>query len=234
MLKAIEKETNQPKISWRLSREWFRKEFVCPECGKKVVFVDTNNISRIRHFRHLVKSNCDPEPETEKHIEMKKFVIEKMNLDPEKNLEVGLGFARPDIYYEKRLWPTAIQSITVKIAIEVQHSPISYGKFLLRTSNYKKNNIYVMWIFDELLLKSRPSLFLKKAHEIYYGKFYVYRASCFGGEGGIYPVHFNRRDDEYCFGEKINNFTITETHNNWRERENDYYIASFFDKRFWK
>jgi len=245
MLKAIEKETGEYKIAWLdcIAREW---EFICPECKEKVVFVNATH--KIKHFRHLIKSNCDPEPETQKHIEMKKFIIEKMNLDPRKNLEVGLGFARPDIYCEK--------SSTFKVAIEVQHSPISYEKFLERTVNYRKNNIHVLWIFDDCLLKElkeknraafprwgKISNILKKAHELYYGKVYIYKF------GGIFPVHFSEEGrwiDDYkeysgyykiykkikklSFGNKIDNFLPKPTYNQW----NDCFIATFHDEVFWK
>lgn len=247
MLKAIN-ENGLIKISW-LDKIDVEERFFCPECKQEVIFV--NATFKIKHFRHKVENNCDPEPETEKHLEMKKFMMENLGWD-KNNLEVGLGFARPDLYKDS-------------IAIEVQHSPLTYYKFMERTKNYADNNIYVLWIFDEVLIGDLISQFIKKAHEIYFGRIYVYK------EGKIYPLHlspvqryveeFERKvytdfeewknngfESEYetvggywktlkntkekIWGNSINNIkTILKTENNWRD--NNFKIARFTDKKFW-
>ena len=218
-----------------------REEFKCIECKQKAIFVDA--IFKIKHFRHFITSNCEPEPETEQHLNMKKFFIENLNLKRE-NIEVPLGFARPDLYLQCK-----------KIAIEVQHSNLNYQKFIERTKNYTKNDIAVLWIFDSVFLKTDViGVVLKKAHELYFGRVYVFK------ENNIYPVHFKttgrivsiyyddpetpyeerfgsyyknyKRKKLFDFGEKITNFNFKIQRNTWKG--NNFLIASFLDKPWWK
>lgn len=148
-----------------------KKNLICPDCKKKIILV--NGLRIITHFRHKVKANCNPEPETVEHLNMKKYFVEKLNLTKE-NVEVNLGFAKPDIYMPKQ-----------RIAIEVQHSAISESKFLERTKKYTENNIYVLWVFDYCLFKESVPAFLRKAHELYFGRVYFFV------EDKVVPVHFN-------------------------------------------
>jgi competence CoiA-like predicted nuclease len=222
------------------------QKFRCPYCNEPVIWIDAT--FKIKHFRHKVESNCEPEPETKRHIEMKLFMMEQLGWSKD-NLEIPLGFARPDLFKED-------------VAIEVQHSPISYESFLERTNNYSKNNIYVLWIFDNCLLKENVSESLKKAHEIYFGRIYIYRNNIEGStkwSDRIMPVHFEGKkrtvktggyynDGEYIeesyfeayykkkrtfnFGEGINLFDLITSVNTWKG--NNFKIAMFQDKRFWK
>lgn len=219
---------------------------VCPSCKDKVIFVNAKK--RIKHFRHEVESDCNFEPETNRHLNMKRIILDKLELD--KNcLEVPLGFGTPDILIEKD-----------KIAIEVQHSPLSYEKFIERTENYNENDYYPLWIFDISLIDKyitgeptnsgddiiRLPEFLKKAHQLYYGRVYVMEGD------KIVPIHFsslkswkeeyiNYRTNEsfrgyYYYLKKeravriggyIYSFNILKTDNN------DINIARFYDKKFW-
>lgn len=213
--------------------------FRCTTCNYKLIFVDGRVIAK--HFRHKVESNCDPEPETERHIEMKQFMLDSLGWSDD-CLEIPMGWAKPDLYKDG-------------IAVEVQHSPITYEKFIERTSNYRKNNIYVLWVFDIELLKkahdTNVSELLKKAHELYYGRVYFYVNK------EIIPMHFKsskryineyynystgesfggyekfyRRRKEFVFGKSITDFILVRTYNDWKE--NDFLIARFIDKKFWK
>lgn len=150
-----------------------KENIICPFCKEKLILV--NGIIKIVHFRHFIESQCSPEPETKEHIEMKQFFIDNLNLNKD-SVEVNLRFARPDVFIKER-----------NLAIEVQHSAISEEKFLERTTNYTNNGIYVLWVFDECLLgeANRISKLLKKAHELYFGRVYIFR------ENGIFPAHFN-------------------------------------------
>jgi len=92
---------------------------------------------------------------------MKKFFIDHLKLNPSE-VEVNLKFAIPDIYLKDK-----------RIAIEVQHSKISEEKFLFRTRRYTEEGIYVLWIFHPKLLKENVPKFIRKAHELYYGRIYT-------------------------------------------------------------
>jgi len=175
------------------------KEYICPHCKEKVIFVDA--IFKIKHFRHYSFSNCETEPETEKHLEMKQFLIDKLKLNPNQ-IEVDLGFAKPDLFLEEE-----------KITIEMQHSPISFLEFIERTQNYSYNGFSVLWIFDIDLLNIKEIKiikdeegklvsthlqhpegisesiayypeFIKSAHKLYYGRVYFYY------KNQIIPIHF--------------------------------------------
>lgn len=147
-----------------------KENIICPFCKENVIFVC--GAQKIIHFRHFTKSECSPEPETEEHIKMKQFFIDNLKLNKD-SIEINLGFARPNIYLSKR-----------RIAIEVQHSSISAEKFLERTTNYTKNGIYVLWVFDSCLCKKRVSKLLRKAHELYFGRVYLFE------KDKIIPTHF--------------------------------------------
>jgi len=207
-----------------------KDNLVCPICKKKVIFVD--GIFVIKHFRHKAKNNCSFEPETKEHIEMKNTVCGLLNLNPLKHLEVNVGYAVPDIYLPKE-----------KIAIEVQNSNLSYKKFIERTRRYTREGVHVLWIFHKNLLHEDVSKTLKKAHEIYFGRIYIY------SNWKIYPVHlepktttrtdinglpyiwFYKRKRGTIYGEKVRG-DIFKTKNNWKE--NNFLIARFYDKQFWK
>lgn len=218
----------------------FNGSFTCPECNGEVLFV--NGLKKIKHFRHLVKSNCGWEPETERHIEMKQFCKKFFKLEDD-NLEVGLGFARPDLYDEVK-----------RIAIEVQHSNLTLEKFLERTENYTKNNIAVLWIFDCKLVKENINAMLKKAHELYFGRIYIY------WDGYIKPIHFSPKgryvttydtDSDTPYNERYGSYykiyknkktlsagsiivnpNLNIQRNTWKD--NNYLIAKFNDVPFWK
>jgi len=230
MLKAIEKKTDKIVLSY-LDTIDKNKKYICPTCKKKLIFI--NATLKIKHFRHKKKSKCNFEPETERHIQMKKFFIDKLNLSKD-NIEVYLGFAKPDIFLQNS-----------NIAIEVQHSTLTYSEFIYRTTRYSNNNIYTLWIFDNNLLKTNISSVLKKAHELYFGRVYIFF------KDSIFPVHFNsigrwidndyfgykywkwyKKRKEFNFGKKIKNFSFLTTKNTWKN--NNFKIAKFTDKNWWK
>jgi len=221
-----------------------KDNLICPHCNKKLIFVDGTFV--IKHFRHHKLSDCSFEPETKEHIQMKKFFCKFFKLNPLINLEVNLGFAIPDIYIPKE-----------KIAIEVQRSELSYKKFIERTENYTKNGIYVLWVFHEDLVKENVSNTLKKAHEIYYGRIYVFKEWTIVHKESqeketketIYPVHFvskgrfleglygsyfkyYKRKKDFLFGEIIKDKCLLRSNNTWED--NNYLIAKFKDNVFWR
>jgi len=180
MLRANYSPNNESYFSWNKKDYKFiitnRNLFICPICKKKLIFVDGTEM--IKHFRHKVTSNCNWEPETENHLDMKRFMMEFLNLS-ENDVEVNLKFAQPDLYIQNR-----------KIAIEVQNSNINKKKFLERCYNYTENGVAVMWIFHDSLLKQGDKeqnipILLRTAQENNFGRVYIY--SC----GEIFSVTFS-------------------------------------------
>jgi competence CoiA-like predicted nuclease len=245
MLKAKDSENWDEYLSFldedRKLILYNKSKLICPECSQKVVFVDAD--LKIKHFRHLTESDCHPEPETIEHIKMKIFFAKQLKLNKD-SIEVNLIFARPDIFLKEE-----------KIAIEVQHSNISEEIFIQRNKNYTLNGIYPIWIFHEDLLKEidghcNISALLKKAHELYFGRIYVYKK-----KGYIIPIHFEsagtwiipsdyaeenfgassywkwyKKLKKIKYGQIILNFGIFKAFNE-RLKLN---ISRFYDKQFWK
>ena len=130
----------------------------CPNCNGTAIHVKESIDGRIEHFRHKVTSNCNFEPETRRHLEMKKYFYD--NLKDDENvvrieLEHKVGNRIADIYLEmkKELYTGAFSTHSndrpcPKIAIEVQHSKISLPKLLERTEDYDKNGVWVIWVLD--------------------------------------------------------------------------------------
>lgn len=178
MLKGLHQPTNKTYLSYTEEGYNFiknnRNYFICPVCFGKLVFHD--GIQVIKHFKHYnTTMDCEWEPESPQHFEMKLFCKEMFNLSDEE-LEVNLGFAVPDLLWKEK-----------GLAIEVQRSKISKKKFLERTKNYTDNNYSVLWIFHEDLLdliveeQNIPAL-LKGAGDNFFGVIYIY------SEKNIYPV----------------------------------------------
>jgi len=230
MIKAFDIERNEDILGNEAIKG---KEYICPCCKESVSFVDA--IFKVKHFRHKIERHCETEPETIEHIQMKQFFIDTLNLN-KGQIEVNLGFARPDIYLEKD-----------KIAIEVQNSPISYLDFMIRNEKYTENGIYVLWIFNLDLLNPNVSEFLKKAHELYFGRVYFF------DKESILPIHFERRGrwiepNDFSYGDGywkwykklryfkngslIINFKFLKVENTFKD--NNFKICRFFDKQFWK
>jgi len=169
MLRADCISDNNSYLSWDENNYKFIKDnrdlFECPSCKQKLIFVD--GIEVIKHFRHMSLSDCEWEPESQNHLEMKKFMKELLNLSND-DLEVNLGFAIPDLFLKEQ-----------KVAIEVQNSKITKRKFLDRCYNYTQNGIAVMWVFHEKLLditkeaQNIPSL-IRAAAENSFGRVYIY------------------------------------------------------------
>jgi hypothetical protein len=239
MLKAKNKKTGVYHISYKDYHIILgdRENYECPVCNEDLIFVDGNLV--IKHFRHKIESNCESEPETQDHIEMKKYIQEKLNLSDEEieyTKLLHLGF-KPDAFLEKQ-----------NIAIEVQHSNLTEEEFIRRTMNYTKNNIAVLWIFDRWsLLKEDVSAMLRRAHGIYYGRIYCYDiinknilpihlepmyrwVKEYEGHGGYWAWYKKKR--KVVEGLPIEKFSLLKTRNLWQN--NNFIIAKFYDKIFWE
>ncbi len=241
MLKAIHKETGVKYISWKSHLEIKeiynedKESFICPYCDRRLIFVDGDQV--IKHFRHRTENNCEHEPETQIHLEMKEFIQKIFNLSDDEIEYTKLlhyGF-KPDGFIEKD-----------NIALEVQHSIISEKDFILRTKKYSDSDIHVLWIFDKNIIAENIPAMIKKAHEIYYGRIYVYDnknksmypihltptkrwVKPFKSYGGYYKYYKSKRGLK--IGEEIKTFQLKKSHNTWKD--NNYLLANFYDKQFW-
>ncbi len=241
MLKAIHKETGMKYISWKSPSKIKgiynenKESFICPYCDGGLIFVDGYHV--IKHFRHRIENNCEHEPETQIHLEMKEFIQKVFELSDDEIEYTKLlhyGF-KPDGFIEKD-----------NIALEVQHSIISEDDFILRTQKYSSKGIHVLWIFDKNIITNNIPAMIKKAHEIYYGRVYVYDNK----NKSIYPIHliptkrwvksFKSHGGYYKYykikrglkiGEEIKNFQLKKSHNNWKD--NNYLLINFHDPIFW-
>jgi len=231
MLKAVDL-SGKMFLSWKDFQDINKEnQYLCPECKQKVVFV--NCILKIKHFRHYVKSKCDPEPETEQHIKMKEFFIRTLQLK-ENEIEVPLGYAKPDIMKNG-------------IAIEVQYSKLSLQDFLNRTKQYTEHGIPVIWVFHKRFLATdNVNAVIKKAHELYYGRVYIfnYGQICpyhLEGKGRMvgeadsgygYYFKYYKKKKIYVLGRLVDNFNMKISRNKYKD--NNYLVANFTDSVFWK
>lgn len=180
MLRAEHKDNKKEYFSWKIEDYKYiinnRNLFICPMCKTQLSFVDGTEV--IKHFRHKVKHDCDFEPETEEHLEMKLFMKTFLDLKDDE-VEVNLRFAKPDLFIAND-----------NIAIEVQKSNITKKKFLERCYNYTKNKIAVMWIFHDSLFSEDNNnqnipILLRTASENCFGRVYIY------SNKKIFSIKFN-------------------------------------------
>lgn len=224
MLRAEHKLTNMAYYSWDTNDYNIiikdKSLFICPECKSTLIFVD--GLEVIKHFRHKVKSDCDFEPESEDHLEMKMFVKEFLDLRKDE-VEVHLGFAKPDLLIKSDM-----------IAIEVQKSNISKKRFLERCFNYTQNGIAVMWIFHESLLMEKGKdknipLLLRTASENAFGRIYIYSNKI------IYSIKLNTLSrwvneyEDYDTGESYGGYLKT-----YKRKRNIEIIQTIPDKKYGK
>lgn len=111
-----------------------------------MMYVKRSMDGKTDHFRHYSSARCkyQHEPETERHLEMKRFVYEefpKYNDVRVKEIEYRIfNDARLDVYFEL--------NNGYRIGFECQHSKLSLEDFEKRMEIYLENDIYVIWIFD--------------------------------------------------------------------------------------
>ncbi|MCU7495340.1 MAG: hypothetical protein HF314_05615 [Ignavibacteria bacterium] len=179
-------------------------EYTCCNCGNKMSFVNAN--IKVKHFRHLVECNCDPEPETAAHIFYKRTVfqiLKKMNLG-EVLLEHSLdGIARPDIFVKRENAPD--------IAIEVQATNMELDSFYQKIAYYLLQGFITVYLFiteedkGDFLYSPREHIYSLKEFEkrILYHKIFgpTVKAAYIRGETIRVPI-FNPKwakgGEEYC------------------------------------
>ena len=137
----------------KLERNQKRPIFSCPECHKKMVYMDCEK--KINHFRHYKLSDCEyeTEPETQEHYEAKILIenlfghfktltIEEINYGKEYPIiDEKLQIRKyADVYFE-------MPQFRRKVAIEVQYTNYDIKKFLEKILFYAHRGITVVYLF---------------------------------------------------------------------------------------
>ena len=97
----------------------------------------------------------------------------KIYKDYEPIPEYPIGNNRADVFLK-----------SLSVAIEAQCSKISFKDFIKRNKEYNKQDIYILWVFNESLLSENISVIFKEAMKMYYGRIYIYK------KGRVYPQYF--------------------------------------------
>lgn len=171
MLTAISLNINA-KI---LARSVEKKEgpFICPSCKQELV-LHKGNI-RIHHFKHKPPVTCSrANGETEQHLQAKLAIFDALAADSnvtELDIEKDCGPSCADVY-------ARINGI--QVAIEIQKSSLSVADITMRTMNYHKSGIYVLWVGisnpDLWNNKYSPSAWEKWCHAAYFGRVYYWES----------------------------------------------------------
>lgn len=104
--------------------------FKCPHCDAEMLFI--NATTCIFHFRHVVECIYQTEPESERHLEMKRFFTA---LIPGALPEQKVGNRIADVYLEGG------------VVVECQVSPMSIDEISARTLDYSRAGHPVMWVW---------------------------------------------------------------------------------------
>lgn len=172
---SIALDQNQNPISSfdvKIERYQKRPIFTCPECHKRMVFMDCEK--KINHFRHHKLADCEyeTEAETPEHY-YAKILVEKIfrhfaTLTDEKILyrkeypiiDEKLHIAKyADVYFE-------MPQVGRKVAVEVQYTNYDIKKFRQKILFYASRNITVVYLFFgenfQKKLNSNKNIYLLK------------------------------------------------------------------------
>jgi len=118
-------------------------EYLCPVCSMQVILKKGEIIRP--HFSHLKDHSCSNSGESLNHLKMKSIAYQKL-LDKNFNNIYLEQIAQN--YPEKRIIDIVVQLKDRKIAVELQHSPLSIEVFIERTKSLLDLGFYPLWIFD--------------------------------------------------------------------------------------
>ena len=126
-------------ISYELKPVEYRQSWTCPNCRDSMFFV--NSRLRIKHFRHAIYNNCEPEPETSEHVALKQFIYTFLaEKGYECNYEVKIGNRIADVTFKN----TKTGKLRV---VECQISLISNFEAQQRVDDYLKEKVHeVYWV----------------------------------------------------------------------------------------
>lgn len=134
--------------------------FHCRHCYGKLSFVNAK--LRIKHFRHKVQSNCDPEPETEEHMFHKKLVFKTL-------LDLNLGetflepsfdtIFRPDVYLKRE------QKRDIVFEIQATNNKIDLFEKKIKYYSHKGYIIVYLFVPGNFFYQPRNNVYSLKEIE---------------------------------------------------------------------
>ena len=164
---------NDKKIyAWDLKKTDRGLDFKCPECkelNRPDKLIAVMGDKKIWHFRHKTAIDHGHEAESQKHLEMKKWVKDMAN---------SLGY---DCELEVRIFNgnklnrvDAVININNKwnIAVECQCSSISIDEYSKRNENYINNNYYPWWLLGGNRYRNQRTKLEKQIASDYNGIYY--------------------------------------------------------------
>lgn len=158
--------------------------WACPSCAVQVSL--KKGEIKIHHFAHYPPVSCEYGlGESEEHRHCKTEIYKFMRSAPGTSkweLERDLGSVRPDVSGYIGSTP---------VAIEVQASSLGLDRIFIRTSEYEKKGIFVLWVVPWQLERFggdrfSPTVWEKWLHTLYFGRVHYWL-----GGGFVVPVHFN-------------------------------------------
>ena len=138
------------------------QNYVCPFCKKKMMLVKpTSDI--IDHFRHYNLCPHITEPESQTHLDGKKF-LKHFFKDFDSEFEVKLENGQiSDVFLN-----------SINTSVEFQSSPISLKEFIKRNKGYSNIGVPVLWVFNT---KNYYKI-LENSYGKYYFKLNVIERKC--------------------------------------------------------
>lgn len=180
MLTAAREESGLKVAAWEVERA--DGPFRC-FCCRQVVTLRKGEI-KAPHFAHQPPVTCEyGVGESEAHRRCKIALFENLSADPRVSkceMERDLGTVRPDV---------SAYISGVPVAIEVQLSNLPLQRIQLRTAEYARKGIYVLWLplynreLKEELYAPRP--WEEWLHAAYFGRVYYWLEGL-----RVRPVHF--------------------------------------------
>ncbi|MFA5346115.1 MAG: competence protein CoiA family protein [Candidatus Omnitrophota bacterium] len=149
------------------SRDLDRSFFTCPHCKTEVIL--KKGLIKLPHFAHKVLSDCESEPESDMHINLKHKIADILGLSSD-YIEYSIKNVRCDVY-----------DPSTNTAYEVQCSPLTLEKIQERWSKYQNLGINQVWIFSDEHFRRCYSQYIltKKPISLYFlddGRFVWYLA----------------------------------------------------------
>lgn len=208
-------------------------KFKCIGCNEPLTFHRNIANVKVQHWNHKTSCVFETEPETEEHINMKKWCYE--------NFKAKIKY-KPDSFFIDDQKPDLFLKVKDKsIAIECQASKISLEKLMERTKKYTEKNIYVCWLlgtknyFNKYGDEISISVIQKFLHKLYYGRVYYLEPD------NLVAIHFEgvqRYNDwtgnaYYLKRTKKHNVHLIENYDFCLTENNGFKIARFYDKAWW-
>lgn len=240
---SLSAETNETLYySTEISDDFGKNnKWICPGCDSEVIYHRNVSGLRTQHFVHKTKCPYETEPESEIHINLKRWCYENINADkkyvPDSQF---IGDQKPDVLLEIN---------KNKVAIECQCSKISLSNLIERTRKYTEKGIYVLWIFSGEYINPLNIMVIEDYHikkvsvtEKWLSKIFfrrVYYAVTKNNGFEIVPIHFNPYRKYRQLLSNISPQTFSSNINLWLvkskeyETEEEFLIARLTDKKWW-